>query len=290
MRNFKEYHRPESLADASTLLRRPSPRTAVLAGGTWLTGEAPSEVEAVVDIAKLGLDTIQLDGKTLRIGAATTLAALASDPIAGAAGSSAGLRILGETALAMAGASIRNRATIGGAIVTADAASPLVTALLACDAEVVVYGLLPRNSNKESDLYQTLALGALLDYGDQLVARGGLLTEIRVIVPSADTQSRFERVARTPKDYPIVCAAVQFAHNKGVAGNMRAAVGGVASKPKRLGRLEFGIEKKNINEFIDAELRAEVEALTPPDDFLGSADYRRDMARVLTRRAIMAIA
>jgi carbon-monoxide dehydrogenase medium subunit len=290
MRNFKEYHRPDDIEAASALLRRPTPRTAVLAGGTWLTGEAPTDVEAVVDIARLGLDTIVVEGKTVRIGAAVTLATLAIDAIMGTDGSSPGLRIIGETALAMAGASIRNRATIGGAIATSDGASPLVTALLACDAEVVIYGLRPRNSSKDSDMHQTLALAALLDYGDQLFSRGGLMTEVRVTIPSADTQSRYERVARTPKDYPIVCAAVQFAQNKGVAGNMRAAVGGVAGKPKRLSRFEFGIEKKNINEFIDAELRAEIDALSPADDFQGGADYRREMARVLTRRAVMAIA
>jgi aerobic carbon-monoxide dehydrogenase medium subunit len=290
MRNFQEFHTPDTLEAASELLRRETPHTVVLAGGTWLTGEAPSAVEAVVDIARLGLDAIVLEGKTLRIGAAATLAALHGNEIAGAHGSSAGLRILGETAAAMAGASIRNRATVGGTIVTADSASPLVTALLACDAEVVVYGLRPRNSSKDRDLFQTLVLSAVLEYGSGLFARGGLITEVRVSLPSADTQSRYERVARTPKDYPIVCAAVQFAQHKGVAGNMRAAVGGVAAHPIRLNRFEFGIEKKNINEFIDAELRAEIVALNPSADFRGSADYRREMAQVLTRRAVMAIA
>ncbi len=290
MRNFREYHKPTSLSEANALLKRDAPRTVVLSGGTWLNGEAPSDVEAVVDIAALGLDKILTEGNLLRIGAAMTLQSLVSHPVFGIGGSSAGLRIIGETAEAMAGLSIRNRATLGGAIVTADAASPLITALLACDAEVVTYGLKPPDSIRPTEIFQTLPLAGFLDYGRAVLARGAIMTEVRVVIPSADTRSSYERVARTPKDYPIVCAAAQFAENGGVAGNMRVAVGGAANTPVRLSRFEFGIERKNINEYIDSELRTAIDLLTPPDNFLGSSEYRRAMAYTLARRAVMAIA
>jgi CO/xanthine dehydrogenase FAD-binding subunit len=290
MRNFKEFHNAQSLDEAHELAKRVSPRTAVIGGGTWLTGEPPAGIEAVVDIAKLGLDRVLEEGSLLRIGARYTLQALVDHPLFGLGGSNAALNIIGIGAEAMAALSIRNRATIGGAICTADSASPLVTALLACDAEVVTYGVRPRDEERKHEVYQTFPLAGFSAYAKPLLAQGAIVTEVRVRIPSADTRARYERVARTPKDYPIVCVAAQFASNGGIAGNMRVAVGGVAPLPLRLSRFEFGIEKKRINEYIDGELKAAIEPLTPQGDYLGSAEYRLEMARTLVRRAVMAVA
>jgi carbon-monoxide dehydrogenase medium subunit len=294
MRNFSEYHKPGTIAEASDLLTRKTPKSAVLAGGTWLVGEASREIEAVVDIAALGLDTVLIQGNLIRIGAAVTLQALVDDQIFGLGGSHAGLTIIGIAAHSSAAQSVRNAATIGGAIAatvsSADAVSPLVTALLACNAEIVVYGLRPRNSTKDADVYQTLPLSGFLSYGAGLLEQGALITEVRIMRPSDDTRSAYERIGRTPRDYPIVCAAVQFATKNGVVGNLRAAVGGAGATPVRLTRFELGVEKKYLGEFLDAELNAAVELLAPIGDFLGTAEYRQSMARVLTRRAMMSIA
>jgi len=290
MRNFSEYHKPATIAEASDLLRRPAPRTAVLAGGSWLVGEATREIEAVVDIAGLGLDKVLIQGNLIRIGASVTLQSLVDDTLFGMRGSHPGLTIIGAAAHAGAAQSVRNTATIGGTVAVADASSPLVTALLACQAEVVVYGLRPKDSTSDADVYQTLPLSGFLAYGAGLLAQGALITEIRVVRPSDDTCSAFERLGRTPRDYPIVCAAAQYAVKDGIVGNMRVAVGGAGQTPVRLTRFELGVEKKYLGELLDAELNAAIELLTPPSDFLGSADYRRSMARVLARRAVTAIA
>lgn len=289
MRNFSEYHKPATIAEASELLKRPSPRTVVLSGGTWLVGEATRDIEAVVDIAALGLDKVLVQGNLIRIGASVTLQSLVDDPVFGVQGSHPGLTIIGIAAHAGAAQNVRNAATIGGTIAVADSSSPLVTALLACQAEVVIYGLRPRDSTSDADVFQTLPLSGFLAYGSGLLAQGALITEIRVIRPSDDTRSSFERLGRTPRDYPIVCAAVQYAVKDGIVGNMRAAVGGAESKPVRLTRFELGVEKKYLGELLDAELKAALERLNPPSDFLGSAEYRRSMAHVLVRRAVMAI-
>ncbi len=136
MQNIKEYHRPQGLADAVALLQRQDTKTVALGGGTWLMGEGPRDVEAVVDIVNLGLNKIIVEDNLVRIGSGVTHQHLVEHDLVGKAAASA-LHIIGETAEAMSGLNIRNRATIAGAIVTADSSSPLVTALLACDAEVV---------------------------------------------------------------------------------------------------------------------------------------------------------
>jgi CO/xanthine dehydrogenase FAD-binding subunit len=287
MLNVKEYHRPQGLMEAVELLKRKDTRTVALGGGTWLVGEAPRDVEAVVDVVNLGLNKIVVENNGLRIGAAVTHQALVENEFVGKDAPNA-LHVIGQTAEAMSGLNIRNRATIAGTIVTADGSSPLVTALLACDAEVVVAGAKDRSKDVQSplDFWKVLPLAGFLSYRHQVLNEGTLITEVRVPVPSPDTRSSYARVARTPKDYPIVCAAASFALKDGIAGNMCAAVGGVAPTPIRLSRLEFGVEKKKLADWFESELDAAMQEINPQGDWLGSAEYRKAMARVLVQRVV----
>ena len=289
MLNLKEYYRPESVAEAMELLGRKAPKTVVLGGGTWLNGEGAlgnlRDVEAVVDVAALGLNRIEVVlsqetglPATLRMGAAVTHQTLVEHELTGLKSSSA-LRVIGETAEAMSGLNIRNRATVAGAICTADSASPLVTALLACEAEVIL-------SDRELK-QRSVALPAFLSYGPRVLADGLLITEIRVPMPSENVKAHFEKVSRTPKDYPAVCVVAKLSNHNGIAGKTRIALGGVAATPIRLNSLEFALEKKTIATVLDAELAIALAALNPTSDYLGASDYRTEMARVLVKRAIM---
>jgi len=288
MLNLSEYHRPNTIAEAVELLGRKSPRTVALGGGTWLNGEGAlrhlREVQAVVDVADLGLNRIEtvMGSETgrptlVRIGAAVTHQTLIEHETTGLAADTA-LSVIGTAATFMAGLNIRNRATLAGAICTADASSPLVTALLACDAELIVRG----SGNEE----KMLPLAGFLAYKDRILSDGILITEIRVTYPSLDTRVAIEKVGRTPNDYPILCAIAKFAIKDGIAGNVHVALGGVAATPVRLNSLELGLEKKVVATFLEDELSQAIATLTPPSDFLGTAEYRRETAQVLTRRVI----
>lgn len=287
MLNLKEYHRPQGLMEAVELLKRAGIRTVVMGGGTWLNGEAPRDTEAVVDITGLGLNRIVIEGNMLRIGAAATHQQLLESEVVGKAAPSA-LHVIGETAEAMSGLNIRNRATLAGAIVTADASSPLVTALLACDADVVVAGAMDQSKAQQSpsDFFRVIPLAGFLAYRRQVLNEGTLITEVRLPIPTPDTKSSYQRVARTPKDYPIVCAVASFAMKDGIAGNVRVALGGVAPAPIRLTRFELGVEKKRLDEWFAGELNAAMELVQPQGDWLGSAEYRREMAHILVQRAV----
>lgn len=270
---LNEYNRPATLDEAMALLRRKSPRTKVLAGGTWLNGQPHGLIEAAVDIGGLGLDKIEKarNGALLRIGAAVSL-----QNVVEAMTDIPGLSVLTTTAHAMAGLNIRNQATVGGSIVTADSPSPLVTALLACNAELVIQATQER----------TVSLSGFLSYRQNILDGGALITTIVLPIPSTDTCSAYERVARTPRDYPIVCAVASCAIKDGIAGNMRVAVGGVANTPIRLTQLELALEKKPVASLLEMSLGEAVGLLTPPDNWLGSSAYRKEMAAILVRRAI----
>ncbi len=276
--NLQEYLRPTHLEDALRLIGRASPRTLIVAGGTQVGADAPRDAEAVVDIGGLALSAISLEGAVWRLGATASLQALIESP----AGMTFCNGVLGDAAKAMAGHSLRNRATLGGAIATADGVSPLVTALLACDAELSVATL-----KKDALVMRQVGLRAFLSYRVSLLEEGALITDIRLGVPSADTRAAYERVARTPRDYPIVCAVARCATRDGIAGNVRLALGGVAATPVRIELTEFGLEKKRLADHVELALDHGLAGLAPAGDWLGGADYRRAMARELSMRALM---
>lgn len=270
---FAEFHKPSTVEEALQLLRSATGRSVVMAGGTWLNGESPRGVSAVVDISALGLNRIEqrVSPATIRIGASVTLEDLYRYFV-----EIRGLDVLSITAAATAPLNIRNQATIGGTVVTADSSSPLVTALLACDAELRI----------EADESRRMSLSAFLAYRDRLMSQPLLITHIVLPVPSVDTHSAYERVARTPKDYPIVCAVAKCATKDGIAGNMRIAVGGVAALPMRLDAAEYALEKKEVSQYLDAAVNEAVQLLEPLSDWQGSAQYRRSMAQILIKRAV----
>jgi len=100
----------------------------------------------------------------------------------------------------------------------------------------------------------------------------------------------FEKVARTPGDAPIVCAVARYRLDDGMARDVRVAVGGVGPLPVRLARAEQTLEGKPPSEsFIARAAEAAAQEVKPPSDFLASAEYRKEMVRVLVRRVLSSV-
>ena len=121
------YHRPHSLDEALKLLSRSTPVTVPLGGGTVLSHHRVGNIE-VVDLQALGMGEIKEHGKSLEVGATVTQQQLLEAP-ACPKGLAAAIRL--ESPL-----NLRNASSVAGALVTADGRSPLVTALLALDAQI----------------------------------------------------------------------------------------------------------------------------------------------------------
>ena len=114
-----EYHCPTSLAEALRLIDAPDRRRRLLAGGTTLVGaletRAVRDVDGVVDLRRLGLDTMRVEEETIHIGAMTTLTDLATHPATrDLAGGLLPRAVRGEGPV-----NLRNQATVGGVIATA---------------------------------------------------------------------------------------------------------------------------------------------------------------------------
>lgn len=272
--NLKEYHRPDTIDEAVSLLRRGNPTTVALAGGTALVGSGRRDVESVVDLCNLSLSFVRVQGATLYIGATTKLQQLVDTPDLHTFASG----ILAETAQMSAGRNLRNAATVGGVLASASGDHPLLTALLAVDARLDVYAPESRQ----------IPLVSFLAYRDRLLADGALITWISLPLLIGPLGAAYEAVGRTPRDRPIVCAVARMELAEGIGANVRLALGGVGAVPVRASGAEQVLERKLLSdERVEAAADAAALGLTPSSDFRGSAAYRQEMARVLSRRTLL---
>lgn len=242
---IREYHRPQSLEEALRLLRHP--QAVPLAGGTVLTLVQREEELIAVDLQALGLNGISPRGNAVKLGAMVTLQQLLEWE-----GSTEDLR---QAIRLEAPLNLRNMATLGGTVVTADGRSPLLTALLALDMRLTLY----RDEAEES-----LPLGDFLPFRPR-----GLITKLTL---PANVRFAFEYVARTPADVPILCVAL----TRWPSGRTRLVLGGWGRQPSLAmdGPEATGLEIAARNAAYEAA------------DERASAEYRREVAAVLARRAL----
>lgn len=157
--------------------------------------------------------------------------------------------MLRDLARREAASTIRNAATVGGTVAAADPESELLAGLLAYDAIVSI----TRSSGAED-----LGLEAVL--ADRAQLQGGIITLISI---PTDGIAVAERSGRTPADRPIVMAVARLSD----AGELRVAMTGVGATP--------------VLEDPDS-----LDALDPPSDFRGSAEYRKELAGILVGRVV----
>ncbi len=291
--NLHQYDRPtddgphDGLETALKLLARPDVRTVPLAGGDTLLGAGDRTVEAVVDLQGLGLDTYSLDPNLGALSAKAmvtraTLADITPPPATGPAAHAAKdspLRIIAAGAKRWGGNVQRNRATLGGALATAAANDPLVVALLACDARVLLVSLAG---------YRTLPLAEFIPQRQALLAAPALITDVVAPLPPGRlTGYGLADVARTPADAPIVVAAAMISLAYGACTQARLALGGVAAEPIRLPEVEaLLVDQPFTPELIAAAAARAAETVQPAGDFRGSTEYRKAMAGLLAERAL----
>lgn len=210
-----EYARPKTIENAIQLLTRKDPLTVAIGGGSTVSKHFGKKI-AVVDLQDLGLNYIQREGDSIKIGASVTLARLEKEY--------AGTDLV-EAIQIQTGRNQRNSATIAGLLKKADGRSPLLTALLAMDASI---NWLPGG--------KTIRLADWLP--QRSVWKEAVLIK-EVIIPHVELA--IESVARSPKDTPILCLAVA----RFTDGKVQAAIGGFGAIPTLLNGTDVnsGVEK-----------------------------------------------
>ncbi len=269
LKNLKEYHRPRDLRQALELLRRKEINTVPLAGGTGLTLSRSPRLEAVVDLSKLGLDFVET-GEKIRLGATLTLQRMVRAPeVRGLANGA-----LSDTAQHEAPYTVRNMATIGGTVAVAASTSGLLPLLLALDASLELDG-------GEEVVALTEYLSRKSTYMHRLITA--------VVFPNpAGLGVGTYRVARLESDEPIMTAAAVVKRDGDRALLVRLALGGIQRRPIRLPKVEERMLAAGTLDGMVEVLPEVSNYVTHRGNLRASAEYRKEVAPVAARRALLA--
>ena len=276
-----DFHAPDSLQEAGDIFAAHGDRAKVIAGGTDLMVNLKKKAvacpEHLVSLARI--DSLRiLDGEngSVRIGAYVTVDELAnSEMVRGTIGAlAAGARALGTPL-------IRNRATIGGNLGSARPAADLPPSLMAYGASVVVMGSGGERAVSLDEFFKGPGLTVLKP--------GEMITEIRVPKPPGGAGAGYINLGvRKSQDCNIVNVASYLAlDGDGRIADARIVMGSVGPTPLRAPSAEALLKGEAADESLFARAgEAAAGDSTPILDFRGSAQYRRDMVAVLTRRTL----
>ena len=273
-----EYHAPASVDDAVGLLTRYDGEARVLAGGQSLIPMMNFRVAApaaIIDLNRIPeLAYIRADHDVVRIGAMTRQRAIEFSPVVRDK-----LPLLHEAVGWIGHLPTRSRGTIGGSLAHADPAAELPMTLLALDGEVVAQGPKGRRTIKAGDLFRASLTTAL--------APDEILIEVRFAPTPPGAGHAVEEFARRHGDFAITAIAALVVKDGTRCRMARLATGGVGPVPVRLRAAEAIVEQRGLaaDAIADAAAAA-AKAVDPMSDHHASADYRRQLTQVLTRRAI----
>jgi carbon-monoxide dehydrogenase medium subunit len=193
-----------------------------------------------------------------------------------------------DTAKVIADPLVRNKATIGGNLAHADPANDHPAAMLAYNAQIIARCPTGNRVIAIDDLFVGLFETSL--------APGEILTEIRIPKPAAASGGAYLKIERKVGDYAVAAVAVQLelvgaADHSGPTGptirHIRIGLTNVSAIPMRAKAAEAALTgKQATDDVLEAAGRAAAGECKPSPDLRGQVDYKRDLVRVLIKRAV----
>jgi len=273
------YHAPATIAEATELLARYGEDAKILSGGQSLIPLMKLRLASpqnLVDINRVpGLAYIREDGGVLRIGALARESDLEESDLIRSR-----YPILHDTSRVIADPLVRNLATVCGNLAHADPANDHPATMLAVDAEVVAVG---RQGERRIPA-RSLFLGPFTS----ALTAGEILTEVRIPVPPPRSGGAYLKMERKVGDFATAGVAVQLTlAANGTCERIGIGLTNVGPTAIRATRAEESLRGKRPDEGALAQAgRLAAEASEPETDFRGPAEYKRDLVRVLTVRAL----
>jgi len=271
---------PRSIEDCLKLLAERGPEAKLVAGGTDLLPQMKNGLikpAAVIDLS--GVADLRVlrreDGAGLRVGASVAAREIELDPYTRSA-----YPALAESGALVGSVQIRNLATVGGNLCNAAPSADMAPPLLALDAEAIIAGPRGRRRVPMADFFTGVRRTVLAP--DELL--------VELIVPAPGPRSGGQYLRHTPRrelDIAVVGVASQITLSDGVCRKARIALAAVAPTPIRATAAERALEGQPLTaQQIARAAQLAVEAARPISDQRGSADFRRHLVGVLTRRTL----
>ncbi|OGL48229.1 MAG: hypothetical protein A2161_07610 [Candidatus Schekmanbacteria bacterium RBG_13_48_7] len=277
--NEIEYFNPTKLREALKLLSRYKEKAAILAGGTELVVDMKSgkrKPQVIINIKNIdSLKSIIFSKNKVKIGPLVTIAEIEDNPDLNEK-----IPVLCKAASVIGSRQIRNIATIGGNIANASPCADMVPPLIALDARVKLHS--------EKDTRDILLEDFFLGPGETVAGFNKILGDIEVDIPGPNTRIAHQFITlRRAMDVTIASIVVRIdLTSKGIK-KPKIVMGAVAPTPTRSLKGELLLHNKapaqvDING-VAATAAAECK---PISDVRASAEYRREMVRVLTKKAL----
>jgi carbon-monoxide dehydrogenase medium subunit len=275
------YHAPKSLDEALSILAEVAPDDGrVLAGGQSLVPTMafrmarPSHLVDINNVA--GLDKLAVEDGKLCIGACVRHATFERPVVDGPLG-----RLLATVVRHIAHPPIRTRGTFCGSLALADPASEWCMVAIALGAEIVARSRRGTRVIPAADFFQGIMTTAL--------AEDELLAEVRLPLLPADARFGFYEFSRRAGDFAIAMSLSVYRLDGGKIAQPRVAVGGAEPHPRRIAEAEAALAGQAAEQdAFAAACDAAAAAVDPMTDAINDAEFRRDLVRVVTRRALEA--
>lgn len=275
-----DYVAPASIEEALSALAQHEDAK-LIAGGQSLLPVLRMRLNApelVIDLGRIeGLRGIREEGDHLVIGALTTHHEVIADPLVGQHA-----LLLQKAAREVADAQIRHRGTFGGALAHADPAGDLGAPALALGAQFVIAGSGGTRTVDADDFFVGLF--------ETAIGEDEILTEVRV-PKHTGWGAHYEKFVRVAHQWPIVAVAATVRGDGGTVAEARVGLTNMGSTPLRARATESALAGVAATaEGVRPATDLAAQGTEPPSDLNGDADYRRHLATVLTRRAVLAAA
>jgi carbon-monoxide dehydrogenase medium subunit len=270
-----DYEAPESLEEAIRMLHENGEEAKLLAGGHSLLPLMKLRLATpalLIDLRKVpGLHGLERSNGDWEVGALVPHAVLERTPELG---------IVSRAAGTIADPQVRNRGTIGGSLAHGDPASDLPAVMLISEASLTARGPDGERSLPASELFR--------DYLETALAPDEVLTSVRI--PALDGWGfGYQKFNRRSEDWAMVAvSAVVRAGSGGECEDVRVGLTNMGSVPLRASAVEEALRGQPLNEESIARAAEQAaEGTDPPADLNASAEYKRHLARVLCKRALM---
>ena len=267
------------MGEAVELLTQYGEDAKVLAGGQSLVPMMKLRVarpKYLIDINRIAdLAYVREQNGKLHCGAMTRHVQMEESPLLNEQ-----IPMLSQAASVIGDAQVRNRGTLGGALVEADPSGDWGPVVLALNAQMKCVGSQGERLISATDFF-TFAYTAALESNE-------ILTEIIFPVPNGGAVGTYAKLERVAGDFAIASAAVQMRlDSDGVCRSIGVGVTGGAPVPQKASSVETLLSGKKITpEIINEAVHIVQEGADPIEDLRGSAAYKKKALAAILKRAL----